>query len=158
MTKRDNVILMERALGTPLPWTLSDRYRFSDFDLTRHKHAARDLLNRAYAGGGGDVMTTDQWWSNISSDDEFSVELLFVIEDQDAGEMAAIAHCWSSAFIKDFATAPNARARGLGRALMARIVDRFRETDAETLRLKVLRDNPTKALGFYERLEFRAVS
>jgi ribosomal protein S18 acetylase RimI-like enzyme len=55
------------------------------------------------------------------------------------------------AYVRHIVTAPEARETGVGRALMAAIVDRARAADCTTWCLNVKREN-TAALGLYEKV------
>ena len=157
MSSQNAVILMERSTFDPLAAPMREGFQRVAFDEKRHRASARELLNLAYANGGGDVVSVDEWWAGVSSDEEFSPDLLFVIEAVETGQLVAFAHCWTSAFVKDIATHPDIRGQGVGRVLVSEIASEFRKRGASLIRLKVQRDNPTKALEFYQRLDFRTV-
>jgi ribosomal protein S18 acetylase RimI-like enzyme len=122
------------------------------FEPQHHARAARDLLNIAYAAGGGDVLAFEDWWPALLADPEYRPELCFVALDAETGELAGFAQCWSLGFIKDIAIAARWRRRGLGRALMLEIFRNFQARGIYEVDLKVAADNPSRAVGFYEEL------
>ncbi|WP_417491790.1 GNAT family N-acetyltransferase [Maricaulis sp.] len=124
----------------------------SRFEPQRHARAARALLNDAYAGGGGDVLAFETWWPALTADPEYRPELCFVAIDSATGALAGFAQCWSLGFVKDIAVAVPWRGRGLGRAMMTEIFRSFQLLGVTELDLKVAADNPSQALGFYQRL------
>jgi len=115
-------------------------------------HAAdvHGLLQSAYADGGGAVDTLDKWWQALSSDSEYSADLCFTAYS--GGKIVAVAQCWTSAFVKDFAVHSDWRRRGVGRALLLHVFHVFRRRGAPAVDLKVQRDNPSGAVQFYENL------
>ncbi len=127
------------------------------FEPERHARAARDLLNAAYAPGGGDVLAFEDWWPALAADPEYRPDLCFVALEADSGALAGFAQCWSLGYIKDIAVAPAWRGRGLGQALMLEIFERFRTRGIFEIDLKVAADNPSGAAGFYARLGMVAV-
>lgn len=122
------------------------------FEPKLHARAARDLLNTAYAPGGGDVLAFKDWWPALAADPEYRPDLCFAALEADTGELAGFAQCWSLGYIKDIAVAPTWRGRGLGRALMLEIFERFRTRGIFEVDLKVAVDNPSGAAGFYARM------
>jgi ribosomal protein S18 acetylase RimI-like enzyme len=127
----------------------------TDFVPERHARKARILLNESYAGGGGQVQGFDDWWQALQGDAEYAADLCFVVEDQN-GELAAFAQCWTSAFIKDFAVAPSYRRRGVARRLLTTIARRFAACGHLHLDLKVEAGN-TPAVALYRSFGFAPV-
>jgi ribosomal protein S18 acetylase RimI-like enzyme len=116
--------------------------------------AVHRLMQIGYAGGGGSVGPFDQWWPGVRDDGEFDAALCFLAVDG-AGEIAAVAQCWTSAFIKDLVVHPGARRRGLGEALLLTAFQAFRRRGAAHVDLKVQLDNPRGAVRLYRRLGMR---
>src|SRR5580704_8901685 len=114
-------------------------------------HAVHDLMQTAYAGGGGSVSTFDTWWPALRDDDEFDASLCFLAIDG-AGEIAGVAQCWTSGFVKDLVVHPRVRRRGLAEALLLTVFLVFRRRGATHIDLKVELDNPTGAVRLYRRL------
>ena len=127
------------------------------FDPSRYALEARSLLNLCYADGGGDVETFEDWWPRISSDDEFLPELCFSVVDRASDQLVAFAQCWSSGFIKDIGVHPDWRRRGVAKALMCTIFDRFMQCGCENVQLKVQSENPHGAVEFYRALGMEAL-
>ncbi|MCT2558773.1 GNAT family N-acetyltransferase [Tsuneonella sp. YG55] len=120
------------------------------FDEDRHPAPCHRLLRRAYSEGQGAVPDFDDWWQRLRNDAEYAADYTFVVLG-DADQPVALAQCWSSAFLKDFAVASDWRRRGLGTALMMHVFDAFRRNGFEALRLKVRAGN-LPAIAFYESL------
>lgn len=129
-----------------------DGVRWEPFDHDKHAADARELLNAAYKDGGGAVEDFDAWWPQLRDDAEFDDALCFVATDVEGGRVIGFAQCWTSAFIKDIAVAPNWRRRALGKALMQRIFQSFKERGSDHVDLKVEVDNPHGAVQFYKSL------
>jgi ribosomal protein S18 acetylase RimI-like enzyme len=113
--------------------------------------AAHHLMQTAYAQGGGSVGAFEAWWPGLRDDAEFDASLCFLAIDG-AGEIAGVAQCWTSGFIKDLVVHPRARRRGLAEALMLTAFQAFRRRGASHVDLKVETDNPTGAVRLYRRL------
>jgi ribosomal protein S18 acetylase RimI-like enzyme len=115
--------------------------------------AMHSLLAQAYLAGGGNVGVFDSWWQKTRTDSEFDPALCFLVEDS-KGDLAAAALCWTSAFVKDIAVRADCRRHGLGRALIATILETFQRRDFHAVELKVEKDNPSRAVSFYQQLGF----
>tara|TARA_R110002073_G_scaffold303658_1_gene472103 strand:- start:3342 stop:3818 length:477 start_codon:yes stop_codon:yes gene_type:complete len=124
----------------------------ADFDQQGHARAARNLLNTAYAEGGGDVLAFKDWWPALAADPEYRPDLCFIALDAGTGEPAGFAQCWSLGFVKDIAVAARWRGRGLGRALMTEIFKTFQARGIYEVDLKVAAGNPSGAAHFYQSL------
>jgi ribosomal protein S18 acetylase RimI-like enzyme len=129
-----------------------------EFEPEQHARAARELLNTAYAPGGGNVLSFQDWWPALAGDAEYRPDLCFVALDAASGAMAGFAQCWSLGFIKDIAIAPAWRRHGLGKALMQAIFTRFQQRGIYAIDLKVTADNPSGAGAFYRALGMVEVS
>jgi ribosomal protein S18 acetylase RimI-like enzyme len=116
--------------------------------------ALHALLAEAYRHGGGTVAPFGEWWRRTSGDSEFDPALCFLVEDAD-GQLAAGALCWTSAFVKDIAVREASRHLGLGQALLAHMLTVFHARGFHAVELKVEKDNPSGAVGFYRRFGFR---
>jgi len=114
------------------------------------------LLEVGYAQGGGHVGAFEEWWTSRRDDNEFSPDLclLAVSEHQD---IVGVAHCWTSAFIKDLVVHPLVRRQGIASALLTRVFWEFRRRGAKHVDLKVQADNPTGAVRLYKELGMREV-
>jgi ribosomal protein S18 acetylase RimI-like enzyme len=148
------VILMRRALAPPFPApAFPVGIRLVPFE-DHHALAAHALLADAYARGGGAVPSRFvEWWSVVSTDDEFDPGLCFVALDTD-GKMAGFALCWTSSFIKDIAVAAPYRRQGVGEALLLAAFAALKARGNEQVGLKVETENPSGAQRLYERLGF----
>lgn len=90
------------------------------------------------------------WWARRKADPEFSRELHFVVVDR-AGRLVAVALCWTSDFIKDFAVLPAARRAGLGSALLLHVFHAFKARGAAHLDLKTNLIGNADAVRLYRR-------
>ena len=97
-----------------------------------------------------------RWWRDVRGDVNYDAELCFAVVAED-GSLAAGAVCWSTGFLKDIATAPEHRRRGIGRALLAHVLSRLQARGMRFAELKVERDNPHGAMALYEGLGLIAV-
>ncbi len=145
---------MRRSLTTPFPapkWP--DGIVLASFE-ERHALAAHKLLTEAYASGGGGVPSRFvDWWTSVSTDEEFDPALCFVALDA-SGEMAGFALCWTSSFVKDIAVAKTHRRKGIGQALLLTAFAALKARGHEQVGLKVELDNPSGAQRLYESLGF----
>jgi ribosomal protein S18 acetylase RimI-like enzyme len=117
---------------------------------TADAKAMHGLLIRIYGEDDADVFPSfEDWWGRVSGDPEFSAELCFLASDT-TGRLAGLAHCWTSAFLKDLAVRPDMRRRGIGAALLDHCFAVFRARGAARLDLKVELDNAA-GLRLYER-------
>jgi ribosomal protein S18 acetylase RimI-like enzyme len=131
--------------------------RSETFNLDHDAQEAHAVLVMAYAKGGGSVEPFSVWWPNLSSDPEFDATLFFIAVDTQRG-IVGVAQCWTSAFIKDLAVAPNWRRRGIGEALLLHAFACFRHRGAQYVDLKVQVDNPSGAARLYHRVGMRSVA
>ncbi|MEL7285571.1 MAG: GNAT family N-acetyltransferase [Pseudomonadota bacterium] len=122
------------------------------FDPATHRRLARDLLNLAYQHGGGDIRSTEAWWSELVEDAEYEQALLFAVMAHHSNTMIAFAQVWSSGFIKDFAVHPKHQRTGLGSALLSHVFQVLFARGLKHSSLKVRSDNPSNAAAFYQAL------
>jgi ribosomal protein S18 acetylase RimI-like enzyme len=106
------------------------------------------LLEVAFAGTDEQDPPYDEWLAWWTSDLEWDPTAWFVAEA--AGELAGVALCWRSGFLKDLAVHPEHRRRGIGRALLLHVFDEFRRRGVATISLKVDANNPTGAVRLYQ--------
>jgi ribosomal protein S18 acetylase RimI-like enzyme len=125
--------------------------RIVTFEPSRHAPAAHRLLTAAYGHGGGTVAGFPQWWAQLRSDDEYDPRLVFLALDR-KDQVAGLAQCWTSAFVKDLAVDQAWRRRGLGKALLLHVFSVFWDRGCDTVDLKVERDNPSGAERLYGAL------
>ena len=85
----------------------------------------------------------ETWWARLQGDPEFDPALCFLVFGSD-DVLAAAALCWTTGFIKDLAVRPEARRRGLGRALDAACLRRVPTARRDALR-------PEDQSGFQRR-------
>ena len=93
----------------------------------------------------------EQWWPGVRDDAEFDPQLFFLVHDA-SGRLAAVAHCWTSAFLRDLAVAPEARRLGLAEALMWHVFGVFQQRGAAHVDLKTNTIENADALRLYLRL------
>jgi len=156
MTQRP-LFLMRRCLRDPIEipaWPDGVYLRTFSEERAAEVHA---LLELAYAKGGGALAPYEEWWPWVSTDSEYSPNLCFPVCDN-TGAIIAVAQCWTSAFVKDFAVHPGWRRRGIGRALLLHVYRVFQQRGAIAVDLKVQQDNPSGAVRFYESLGMIRIS
>jgi len=115
---------------------------------TDDAEAVHALLSSTYMTSGDALPAFAEWWRRLSTDGEFDPDLCFLACDE-AGGLAGLAQCWTSAFLKDLAVRPDLRRRGLGRALLLQCFAVLRARGADRLDLKVEAAN-LAALRLYE--------
>jgi ribosomal protein S18 acetylase RimI-like enzyme len=150
-----NWMLMRCGLEGPVPapqWPSGFRL----LDLTAGTpEAFHALLAEVYAGDPGLLPFAD-WWRAVEDDPEFDPELCYLLLTE-TDEVAAVALCWNSGFLKDIAVHPAHRRRGLGRALLLHLLGTFRERGLARVDLKVAKNNPDRAWKLYESVGFKRV-
>lgn len=103
--------------------------------------AMHGLLILTYGEGDSDIFPSfEDWWERVSGDAEFDADLCFLAFDA-TGQLAGLAHCWTSAFLKDLAVRPDMRRHGLGAALLHHCFVTFRARGASHIDLKVELNN-----------------
>jgi ribosomal protein S18 acetylase RimI-like enzyme len=131
--------LMRRDLRQPpppVPWPDSSRLASFTPELAPQVH---ELLVLGYQQGGGYVPSYESWAAGFDSDPEFDPALCFIACD-DHG-LVGVAHCWTSAFIRDLVIHPRARRQGLAMALLAHAFAAFHLRHEACVDLKVLETN-----------------
>ena len=145
---------MRRDLGNPIALAdLPSGLRLVPFDIETAR-ASRELMNRVYAEGFGDVVEFDTWWPWLTGDADYDPRLMFVAARDD--RIVGFCHCWSGALIKDVVVAPSARGIGLGAALVTMALLAFKARSAPSVDLKTDVEN-VKAQSLYRRLGFEIV-
>jgi ribosomal protein S18 acetylase RimI-like enzyme len=150
-------IRMQRDLSEPIDAAVWPEGAQLHGFTTEHSAAVHELLNIAYLDGGGSVEAFSVWWSSLATDPEFDPSLIFVAREP-GFRIIGIAHCWTSAFVKDLVVHPNWRRRGLGRALLLHAFGFFKHRGALTVSLKVQANNPSGAIRLYRALGMRQIS
>jgi ribosomal protein S18 acetylase RimI-like enzyme len=147
-------IALARSLASPsAPALLPKGYRMAAVGDGRLRsfHA---LLATSYEEDGEAFPAFAPWWSEVSSNSEFDPALCLAVFDPE-GNIAALAHCWSSGFLREIAVAREQRRRGLARALLLHLMALLRERGLASLRLKVEQGNRHGAEALYRSLGFR---
>lgn len=147
-------VRLRRHLAVPFPdpsWAAGFHMRTF---LPADALALHTLLADVFQDGSDGPF--ESWWPRISGDDEFDPALCFLVSGPD-GALVAAALCWSGAFVKDLAVRPDARGRGLGRALMLHAFAMFRQRGAERVDLKTNLVANTAAVQLYRALGMVAV-
>lgn len=145
---------MRRGLAAPiLPAPMPSGVNFMPFDEASGR-ACRDLMNRVYADGFGDVVPFERWWPWLTADAEYDPGLMFVAVS--GGAVGGFCHCWSGAFIKDVVVDQRIRGRGLGAALITAALVACKTRGARFVDLKTDCDN-VKAQSLYGRLGFEII-
>src|SRR5690606_17522478 len=114
------------------------------------------LLAAAYAKGEGDVPDFENWWNAVATDPEYDAELMLVAQASN-GALVGLAHCWNSAFLKDFVVMPGWRRQGIGEALLRRAFEACRNRYHTSLDLKVKPGN-VAAIRLYRRIRFHPIA
>ena len=139
--------LLRRDLTGSLPapqWpagTVLDHYRD---DLAPAIHA---VLRMTQDQGGGRVANLQTWQHRFITDAEFDPALCLVASNAEG--ILGVAHCWTSAFIKNLSVHPCAQGQGLGRALLLHSFQVFKQRGEPYVDLKVREDN-LRARQLYE--------
>src|SRR5262245_48328243 len=118
--------------------------------------AVHGLLCSAYRRGGGEVdQDYMKWMNEFTADPEFDPSTCILAWS--GPELAGVALCWSSAFVKDLCVSESRRGRGLGEALVRTAMVLFANRGAPALSLKVHADNPSGAPRLYRRCGLEVV-
>lgn len=91
-----------------------------------------------------------RWWAKRRADPEFDPRLHFLVTDR-SGRLAAVALCWTSAFIKDLAVETSARRSGVGSALLLHVFHTFKARGERHVDLKTDRMLNADAVRLYGR-------
>lgn len=148
-------ILMRRDLHKDFPepvWPEGIAPVLFSQTMAEELHA---LLVAAYAKGEGEIAGFEPWWQGVTGDAEYDAELVLVAQAAN-GKLVGLAHCWNSAFLKDFAVAPGWRRQGIGEALLLRAMQACRNRYHHAIALKV-RENNGAAIRLYRRMGFMPV-
>lgn len=117
--------------------------------------AAHAVLEAGFWQGGGGAPIFRQWWKALRKDFEFDPSLVFLAIER--GEVIGIAHCWTSAFVKDLAVHPRARRCGIGRALMLTVFQAFALKNVPHVDLRVREENAA-AIALYLSLRMQTIA
>lgn len=140
--------LMRRDLGLQWPRvTWPQSFRLVAFS-TDNAPAVHRLLTLGRQHGGGQVADFNTWLLAFERDPEFDRQLCFVVEDSHG--VAAVAQCWTSAFIRNLVVDPRAQRQGLGLMLLNQAFEAFAQRREGHVDLKVMESN-TAARQLYER-------
>jgi ribosomal protein S18 acetylase RimI-like enzyme len=96
----------------------------------------------------------EDWLPEMTGDAEFDPALWFLAATE--LELAAVALCWTSAFVKDLVVHESWRGRGLGEALMHHVFSTFATRGAEHVDLKVQATN-APAIRLYQRVGMQVI-
>jgi ribosomal protein S18 acetylase RimI-like enzyme len=125
---------LRKLLDGPLPPAIWPKgYRaaaFADIDPGDAHH----VLELCFPGL---VAPFADWHGNLIADSEFDPALCLAAIAAD-GRVAGFIQCWTSAFIKDLAVAPEDRGKGIGSALLVEMFARFSARGDAHVDLKVL--------------------
>lgn len=107
-------ILMSAKLQGPLLAQSATPEFIASPEFQPHEHGlgARSLLNAAYAEGQREAAAFGEWWAALRTDGEFDQRLCFCMVDQRHNKLVGFAHCWTTGFLKDFATLPSRQGQG----------------------------------------------
>jgi ribosomal protein S18 acetylase RimI-like enzyme len=146
---------MRRMLDAPIAEArLPEGITLRPFDIDTAREC-RDLMNRVYREAFGDPWAFDEWWQWVTTDADYSADLMFVAVSGDA--VIGFCHCWTGAFIKDIVVDRAFRGRGIASALLTMALVACRDRlNAPFVDLKTDIDNVT-AQSTYRRLGFEIV-
>jgi GNAT superfamily N-acetyltransferase len=112
------------------------------------------LLDDAYAWDEAYVpMPHGDWVAWMTGDANFDPGCWWLAESN--GDLAGVCLTWREGWVKDIATSPDWRGRGVGKALLLHALSEHRARGNRTVGLKVDDRNPTGAVALYERCGFR---
>jgi ribosomal protein S18 acetylase RimI-like enzyme len=120
--------------------------------LERDAPPIHSLLGLVYEGTDDIPAAFDEWLSWWLQDDDWDPAGWFAARAD--GELAGVALCWKTGFVKDLAVHPAYRRRGIGRALLLHVIEEYRRRAVSTIELKVDARNDA-ALALYESLGMR---
>jgi hypothetical protein len=80
--------------------------------------AAHGVLAAGFWEGGGGAPIFRQWWQALRRGEAFDPALVFIAGE--GADVIGMAHCWTSAFLKDLAVHPRARVLAAFKAFAAR--------------------------------------
>jgi ribosomal protein S18 acetylase RimI-like enzyme len=139
------VLLMCRDLtGAPASVRWPAGVRLGTFAPSR---AAEVHVLLAASFADGEMGTFEDWWRDLAADGEYDPALIFLALSTE-GRIVGVAHCWTSAFVKDLAVDPAWRQQGIAQALLGHAFLVFRARGAKTFSLKV-RDDNASAIRLY---------
>ncbi|SMQ70121.1 Ribosomal protein S18 acetylase RimI [Devosia lucknowensis] len=102
------------------------------------------------------VADFNNWHATLLSDSEYDPELC-VAAVTGAGAVVGVVQCWTSAFVKDLAVAPDWRRHSIGTSLMQHAFTLFSRRGAAHVDLKVDIENHA-GRQFYARLGMMEIS
>ncbi|MEN9621082.1 MAG: hypothetical protein RL499_1275 [Actinomycetota bacterium] len=147
---------------TSAPVTVPDGLTVVPFEESLSE-AVRHAKNAAFADHWGSQPVSREGWESMQTLDSFRPELCRVALDGDVVVGFVITEIneddWErqgsrSAYIGLVGTTREWRGRGVASALIADVMQAYRDAGLETAVLDVDADNPTGALGVYTRLGF----
>ena len=147
---------MRRALTAPVAvLPLPAGTEVAEFDASVAPEC-RTLMNEVYAVSEGEAPTDfAAWWPRLIADSEFDPRLVFVVRAE--GRLVGYCHGWTVPFVKDLVVAADQRGRGLGGALLTRLLAEYRARGATSVDLKTAATNFT-AQRLYRQLGFEIVT
>lgn len=141
-------LLLRRDLRGPLPapqWPVGVHLRTYCPELAGAVHA---LLRLSHQGDSEPMPDLTTWQARFATDAESDPQLCFIACDGHG--VVGVAHCWTSAYLKDLAVHPRARRQGLGHALLLHAFEVLQQRREACLDLQVLSHNhPARRL--YQR-------
>jgi mycothiol synthase len=159
--------LMEADLRAPMrsaPPQLPDGYVLSTWEGTEHDEL-RDVHNRAFVGHPGFSPWSEEMWTQwVAGSRGYRPALSLLARDAEGGiaaylqtsEYDAVAQATGirEAYVAKVGTLDGHRRRGLADALLRIALQRYRDDSFDRAALDVDSENPTGALGVYERVGF----
>lgn len=156
--------VMERALQQPVAdVALPEGYALDVVRAPDDLPAWVELFNAAYAGQWNYVPTTLDDQAELRRDERYQQRHDLIVRDADG---ALVGFCLGfvllrggvrAGWVLEIGALPVLRGRGLGRALLAEALRRFRQDGLEVARLVVDGANPTGARHLYEHMGFTVI-
>jgi mycothiol synthase len=158
---------MRRDLRQPLP-PMPDlgSLRLAAFEA-RMGQPLRDIHNEAFRDHwGSEPLTVQNWNHDFIGDPFFRGDLSFIVLDGEAIAGYTVNYVvdsdWGAAGVREgwvgqLGVRRPWRRRGVATALLVRSMEAFRDAGLEAATLGVDAENPTGALGVYERVGFRPI-
>jgi ribosomal protein S18 acetylase RimI-like enzyme len=165
--ERYNFVMRTDLGAVGAPPALPEGLALARFDATRHDVAMREAHNAAFLDHPDFTPWTEVMWRQwVTGSRNFRPDLSFVVTEADAPDHV-VAYLQSNeydayfeatgrreAYVAKVGTRRSHRGRGLAGALLRHALHAYQEAGFDEASLDVDSENPTGALGIYERAGF----